>query len=266
MKLLFGFDGTISRREYFTVAAIGVVLKQVVDRVVAAFVFHREWTPVNYVMPMGIPVPLRSIGEHDRLFLVSMLAVAVPFAWVGVAITAKRFRAIGWPAWLVVLFFVPVANVFSFLVAAAWPDHERDSAEGTPSGIARFVPSDGLGAAVFALAATVALGGALVAFVIKVAPLYGWGMFAAIPFLQGALATFISSAHRPRSLGPGLSIALLSVALTAACLLVLAFEGLACILMAAPIGSSLQLSARSLLIRSPAVRAGRGSTQPGSSR
>jgi hypothetical protein len=67
---------------------------------------------------------------------------------------------------------------------------------------------------------------------------YGWGLFAAIPFAQGAIAAFASSIHRERTLRQCMLVALLSIAVTCAALLALAVEGVVCIAMAAPIAAA----------------------------
>ena len=117
---LFSFNGVLSRRDYIAIALIGVLVKHVLDVVVATQMFHHAWTPLNYLIPLGIP--LDQASASDRAFLAVMLALSIPFAWVGMAITVKRFRAIGWPPWTVLFFFVPIANIVSFAVAAAWPE------------------------------------------------------------------------------------------------------------------------------------------------
>jgi hypothetical protein len=214
----------------------GVLLKHGVDLAVAAS-FHRDWTIANYLVPLGVPISLNSASAADQRFLAAMLGVSLPFAWVGLAITVKRFRAIGWPAWLVLLFFVPVANIVSFALASAWPETHGDS-ENHPSSaqwLARIVPRDQFGSAVLALLLTSVVGAAFVAFGANVTGVYGWGVFAGIPFVQGALAALIFGVHARRPLWASISVAMISVGLTALALLALAFEGVMCIVMATPI-------------------------------
>src|SRR5271166_3121707 len=112
VSALFSFGGEISRRGYISVACVGVLAKQLVDLLLAD-AFHRPWDFTHYLMPVGVPVVLGHLTLDDMRFLTVMLAASVPFAWVGLAITAKRFRTIGWPLWLIVLFFVPIANIAS---------------------------------------------------------------------------------------------------------------------------------------------------------
>jgi uncharacterized membrane protein YhaH (DUF805 family) len=109
-QLLFSFSGAMSRRNYVAVAFVGVLLKHILDLIVAGFLFHRLWLPLNYIFPLGAPVSIHSLSGSDSVFVSTMVALSIPFAWVGLAATTKRFRTIGWPLWLVIFFFVPVAN------------------------------------------------------------------------------------------------------------------------------------------------------------
>src|SRR5436309_15568531 len=50
-----------------------------------------------------------------------MLFVSLPFIWIGITLTVRRLRDAGLPLWLVVLFFVPMLNLFLFLVLSVLP-------------------------------------------------------------------------------------------------------------------------------------------------
>jgi uncharacterized membrane protein YhaH (DUF805 family) len=235
VSTLFGFSGTITRRAYVAVALIAVLLKHIIDLSVATFAFHRAWSPLNYFLPLGVPVSIGGLDPGERRFVLSMLAVALPFAWVGVAITVKRFRAIGWPRWLWILFFVPIANVASFLIAAAWPERTPSGGQEQRRWLARFVPQDSFGAATLAAVVSAVLGLACVALGTRVLATYGWGLFAAIPFSEGALAASLYGAHRRRELNESVLVAMCAMLLTLGGLLAVALEGAMCIAMAAPL-------------------------------
>jgi len=234
LRTLFGFSGTISRRAYLLIAFVGVLTKHAVDLIVAVGMFHRAWSPLNYLVPLGMPVTLNALSRSDQVFVATMLAISLPFAWVGVAITVKRFRTIGWPAWLTILFFLPVANIVSFAVAAVWPENiEREGA--APQWLRRFVPRDTLGAAVLAIVLSSVVAVICVALGTRALNSYGWGLFAAIPFAEGAIAAILFGVHERRTLGESVSVALLSVVLTLGALLAVALEGGICTVMAAPL-------------------------------
>ena len=62
------------------------VLKQFLDRAVAAH-FGRGWGPQLYWVTLGIPII--SVKGAERDFLVARAWVAVPFAVIGVWLTAR---------------------------------------------------------------------------------------------------------------------------------------------------------------------------------
>jgi hypothetical protein len=239
LRKLFAFSGAISRLEYAGIACAGVLCKHAIDLGVASGLFHREWTPLNYIVPLGIP--LQNVGPQDGRFLLAMTAIALPFAWIGTAITVKRFRAIGWPLWTVAFFFVPIANVVSFAVAAVWPEPSSAREDTPPTWLMRIVPSDPLGAAILALALTALLSVALVALGTKVLGAYGWGLFAGVPFAQGAIASLLIGVHRRPSAAECILVALISAAVTFAALLAVALEGAVCLLMATPLAIAFTL-------------------------
>jgi hypothetical protein len=64
---------------------------------------------------------------------------------------------------------------------------------------------------------------------------YGWGLFVALPYVMGLAAALIYSTRLPRSLSSCIIVACLSTAILGLSLLALAFEGVVCLIMAAPI-------------------------------
>jgi len=243
---LWSTDGTINRGPYALVGLIGSAIKHNLDRLVAALVFHRAWSLFNYWIPLDQAVRITSLAPADRTFLVSMLMLSLPFIWVGVALTMRRLRAAGLPAWLVVFFFAPYVNLLFFIVLCLYPSQ---SAENTaePSRLQqsrflqRIIPESNWGSAAVALLITSALGGAATQLSVNKLGMYGWGLFVALPFCLGLFSVLLHGYHQPRSLSSCLAVASLSVGLLGAMLLAFAFEGLICLAMAAPIALPLAL-------------------------
>jgi hypothetical protein len=50
-----------------------------------------------------------------------MLLVAMPFIWLGLAMTTRRLRDAGQRVWLAAIFFVPVVNVLFFVALCLLP-------------------------------------------------------------------------------------------------------------------------------------------------
>ena len=240
---LFRPTGTIERGSYALIGVLGFALKHNLDRLLATAVFHRPWTVFNYLVVPDSIGSLSALSRADVGFLAALIAVAVPFIWVGVAQTLRRLRAVGWPLGLVVLFFVPAVNLCLFLILALVPSRSRPDERPAGGALSRFdrsIPDDPLGSAVVALVLTVVFGVAATVFGAQILR-YGWGLFVGLPFAMGFISVLTYGSRRPRSLGACVTVAMLSVVVLGAALFALAIEGLICLVMAAPIALALAL-------------------------
>jgi uncharacterized membrane protein YhaH (DUF805 family) len=244
MKITFSdlwrSSGTVDRGPYALVGLIGFTLKHNLDRLVAAFVFHRPWTLFNYWVPVRNVARVTGLGGGDAVFLATMVVLSLPFVWVGVTLTAKRLRSANLPSALVILFFVPFLNLLFFLFLCLVPARNSDvtQQEAKPpraTFLARVIPESALGSAALSLLFTVPAGLGMAVMSAQLLRNYGWGLFVALPFTMGFAAALIYGVRQPRSLGGCMGVACLSTALLGAALLGLAFEGMLCLLMALPI-------------------------------
>lgn len=270
------------------------VVKYALDFSIAHSLFARTWTPWDYLVtsaPFSALVNLSS----DATFHLTLLGVAIPFIFVGVLLTVARLRAIGWSPWLAVLFFLPVVNLMFFVVLAVTPslplarrvvpaiplsevlaavdvpENGDDSTvvtyghEAPPTGFRRWLP-EGKGASLIVASLLPVPFGMLLTYVaVHLFRDYGWGVFVALPFVQGVLASAIHGARRYRSVGQCLSAALLCGVFTTIATFSLAIEGLGCLVMLLPlaipimliggvVGFSIQASSRAPQVtRAPAA-------------
>jgi uncharacterized membrane protein YhaH (DUF805 family) len=236
---LWRWDGKVDRGKYAAVGLIGVAIKYNVDRVIAASFWGYEHGFLNYWAPLGKAARLSHLSSHDVNFLALLLLFSIPFIWVGVAMTVQRLRDAGQPVWLVALFFVPVINVLFFLTLCTLPPRERsEETEGAPwpgpRGLDRIIPRSPLGSAIASIFLTSALGLIFVTFGTMVIQAYGWGLFVALPFCLGMFSVLVYSYHAPRSFDNCVALSLLPVGLLGVVLILVAMEGLICVLMAAP--------------------------------
>jgi hypothetical protein len=139
----------------------------------------------------------------------------------------------------VALFFVPFLNLLFFLVLCLAPERSPSAMEQQGqqknSWLSRVLPESALGSAAVSILLTVPIGLGLAVLGSQLLANYGWGLFVALPFAMGFAAATIYGLRQPRSLGGCVGVACLSTGLLAAGLLALAFEGMVCIIMAAPI-------------------------------
>ncbi|HKW34919.1 MAG TPA: DUF805 domain-containing protein [Candidatus Acidoferrum sp.] len=240
---LWRWDGRVSRSAYATVGLVGVAIKHNLDRLIASsFLGYKN--SFNYWAPLGKAARLDHLSDTEAKFLAMLLLVSIPFIWVGVAMTVKRLRDAGQPLWLVVLFFVPFVNLLFFLFLCALPRQERpQELEGAPwpgpHGIDSFIPHSKTGSAALSILVTTVLGLGFVLMGTLIIGAYGWGLFVALPFCLGMFSVLLYSYHEPREWFDCLAVALLPVALLGAGLLLIAVEGIICLLMAAPFAVAL---------------------------
>jgi uncharacterized membrane protein YhaH (DUF805 family) len=112
---------TISPGRYFMIGCLLSLIKIPLDWLVATSVFGRPWSPLSYAITGEIG-GLFSLDRNDQSFYATMLALALPFILIGVALTVQRLRDAGWPLWLVAVFFVPMPiNLVFFIVLCLVP-------------------------------------------------------------------------------------------------------------------------------------------------
>jgi uncharacterized membrane protein YhaH (DUF805 family) len=236
---LWRWDGKVSRAKYAAVGLIGVAIKHNLDRLIAASFLGNTKTLFNYWAPLGKAARLDHLSNTEAKFLATLLLFSIPFLWVGVAMTVRRLRDAGQPVWLVVLFFFPVINVLFFLALCVLPPQERSAdTEGAPwpgpGVLSGMIPRSALGSAVLSIFLTTVLGLVFLALGTLVIGAYGWGLFVALPFCLGMFSVLLHSYHAPRDLWACFNVALLPVGVLGVVLILVAMEGVICVLMAAP--------------------------------
>ncbi len=124
-SLLWTWKGVIDRVPYLLTGAVLFLVKFAIDSAIAANVFGRSWSPVNYlVWPNDRVLRVFELDDPERWFSLTMLLVSLPFIWTGVILSLHRLRAVGLPLGLIILFFVPLVNLILFLILALLPSRE----------------------------------------------------------------------------------------------------------------------------------------------
>jgi uncharacterized membrane protein YhaH (DUF805 family) len=240
----WSWRGTVGRANYFAIGALLFAFKHFIDRVIASAVFNLPWSLFNY-WNVGESNDINNVPIDHLRFYATMVAIALPFIWTGLVLTIRRLRDIGWPLWLVFIFFVPFLNILLFLLLSTVPS--RESALVIPENpgprgfFDRVIPRSGFGSAVLGVAVTVLFTIGITSLGVYGLGQYGWGLFVGLPFFLGLSSVLIYGYHEPRSLGRCLLISLLSVGLASAALIALAIEGIICVFMAAPLGAAVAL-------------------------
>jgi hypothetical protein len=238
-------SGTVDRGIYALIGVLGFALKHNLDRLLASYGFHRPWDIFNYWVPVRDVARITELRGTEAEFLGAMVALALPFIWIGVVLTMKRLRSAGLSTQLVALFFIPFLNLLFFLVLCVLPARDVSEAgavvRGKERSLLRVIPESAVGSAAISLLITVPLGFGAALLGTQVLKNYGWGLFVALPFAMGFGAALIYGVRQPRSIGGCIGVACLSVALLGGVLLCLAVEGVVCLIMAIPIALPLAI-------------------------
>ena len=235
------WQSTITRGDYAKWGLLLFAIKYNLDRLVASRFFGAPWYPWNYLVgPRDLAAPA---GRNPAVFLLVLLALSLPFIFWGVTLTLRRLRDAGWPPALVVLFFVPFVNLLFFAFLCVQPSREPPLVNRELSAWWRriLLTDNPSFAAVLGIAASTTLGLGLTVFGTKFLKTYGLGLFVGTPFMMGFFSAFFHSLARPRTWRECAMTASISLLLVGGFLLLLAVEGLVCLLMAAPFGLLLAL-------------------------
>ena len=248
---IWQWEGRVHRGTYFLVGVTAFALKFLLDWAVVTRVFHRSWSLLNYWRPFGAISGIHGLALENRLFAGVMLFLALPFIWLGLAMTVKRLRDAGEPTWLCALFFAPIANLVFFLVLSLKPSvKETLSEEGAPwpgpNFLERWIPRTQAASALVSIGVTALIGFGFTLLGTRVVAQYGWGLFVGLPFCLGLFAVLTHSYHEPRGFGECMTVAILPVAILGSILFFVAIEGAICLAMAAPLASLLALLGGSL--------------------
>ena len=221
--------GSVSRGTYAVVGIVGFALKHNLDRFVASFVFSRRWGIFNYWVPVRDVARITQLPRSEAIFLATMVALSLPFVWLGVTMTMKRLRSAGLPPQRVALFFLPFLNLIFFLVLCLLPEKRFNVARGASpeqavhaqlhpmeqrityagSSAVRILPESALGSAAISLLMTVPIGFATAWLGTQILSNYGWGLFVALPFIMGLAAALTYGARQPRGAGAQIGVACL---------------------------------------------------------
>ncbi|MDB6168761.1 MAG: hypothetical protein JWM88_1625, partial [Verrucomicrobia bacterium] len=227
------WNGTTSRAAYLGWGFALMAIKYNVDRALATAMGAHDWRLGRYWRPSDIPLAFTS--SQDRDLYLTLLYVALPFILAGVILTVRRLRDAGWPLWLTGLFFIPVVNLVFFAALGVAPTRTETSLPPTPPQSFWWKISPPALSAITGIVLAAVLGVPLIYFGTMMLHSYGWGLFVAVPFFMGMFSALVHSASHPRTLGACCGVAALSVALAGLLVLILAIEGLICVLMAAPV-------------------------------
>lgn len=249
MRDLVSFQGSVSRIRILVWGILLATIKYPLDYAVAVYGFDYPWSPLTYFsVRRG---PLLHAADLPQLWL-SLLAVAAPFLWAGVALTVKRLRDSGISPMWSLFFFAPYINYLFFLVLCTLPpkrsvrspdtpsvsadvpgDEQEQGVEGREFG--RLIPHNKIGAFCIAFFAAFSISVASIVLASTFGEQWGLSLFLVAPLSIGFVAQFIVGYHDLRSSRPRFGQIISIAVLTVLSLFWSGREGLPCLIMATPI-------------------------------
>jgi len=240
---LFDFRGQSGRSTFgLTFIFVSLVMHNLF-RLVSANAASRYGSGLNYLLPLSTFFEHRPVSAEEKHLLSIMLWLAIPCLWVAVCVTVKRLHDLGLVWSYAILLFVPAVNVLFFLLLCFVPGlDKREEAEKRGEGFLDSIfPSTKWGSAIVGVFGGATVGTALCWFSVGVVGSYGSVLFLGLPFFMGFLSAWLYGYSEPRNAGECYAVAMGSVFLAGALIVGIAFEGLICVAMAAPLAIPLAL-------------------------
>ena len=251
---LWTFRGRVDRSNYLLVGLALFAMKFFLDYFLAVRCFHLPWDLSRY-FALGTVFDIHGMSENERNLSMALLAVSLPFLWIGIAMSARRLRDAGLPPALAILFVLRPLNWLLIASLVLMRSGEKLSLAAEAQGVPRagtrekeryieggwldpFVSEDAVKRSCGSVTFTVAAALALTDFGVRVLGNYGVGLFIALPIFVGFLPAWIDNYYEARG-SVGIWLSLLAMLIYGVGLLVVAAEGAICLVMAAPLGFGL---------------------------
>ncbi len=245
MKLLASLNTPVTRERYALVGISLMLFKYALDALIAWVFFDKFWSPRKYIIwPDGDTVTLFTLSQYERIFGLTMLALSIPFIIIGTVMTFRRLLSADLPRVLVVLFFVPILNLFLIGLLCLLPAKE----EGLPLGqgedpekpTEKLVPPT-WGVCFRSTVVSCMITVPLAFFGANILQNYGFGLFIGLPFAHGFFSVLSYGWRNPQPFGSCMRVGFYSSVLAFLMLFFLGIEGAICLIMFIPMGLVLSL-------------------------
>jgi uncharacterized membrane protein YhaH (DUF805 family) len=256
LRLWFGLSTSVTRRAYLLTGVALMAVKVVIDNVLAYVAIGRPWSIAAYLAPSYAmkTKDLALTSAEPQWMLVAMVVLTLPFLWIGVSMSVRRAADAGLSPFVGLAFLVPVVNWIAMIVLAALPSSTLsrwtpplaapyratpELAEAPPASLPRRELEPEVKATLLGMLSSLAIGLGMIVVSIYSMKLYGTALFFGTPFVMGLTTSFAYNARVQRSLGVSVALALVTIVMTGAAVLLFAIEGIICLAMAFPIAAAL---------------------------
>jgi hypothetical protein len=237
----------------YAASGFGLMAVKYAVEAVLIYYFAAGWlTPFEFLNPL--------LGERTRLVQAgpewlgwALFVWTLPFVWIAFSMSVRRAANAGLSPWIGLLILVPLVNLAVMLVLAALPDRRQNGAQAhdeeppnyyaAPQTESQYWSSEAVrepqpysrtARLMLSISFAVTIG-AVMAIGVYGLDTYGVSLFFATPLVMGACCAFTYNRPEPQSLAGTTGAVMLSLLVAAGILLVLALEGIICILMAFPL-------------------------------
>ena len=238
--LLTDLRAPVRPRDYLLYGLVLALVKYSGDVAIIWFGAHFFWTPLHYIQSVWSVLTRFSPRQHEWMLLALGLWT-VPFIWAGFTLSARRARNAGLSELSAIWFLVPYANYLLMAALCFRPEAAPAAVPREAAGPDEVKSDSPLAAAALAITAGLSVALGMVALTVMVLSSYGVALFFLTPFIMGAVTTYVLN-RLSRATGPETTTVVLALfGFTAMALLMLAFEGIVCLIMALPIAVALGL-------------------------
>lgn len=238
LHLWFGLGEPVSRATYVASGVGLVVLKYAVEAGLILALTDRWLTPAAFISP-SLALRAEFLDGAPEWLGWGLFLWSMPFIWIALSMSVRRAAAAGLDPWLGATVLLPLVNLATMAVLALLPDRPppATAAGGGTAGI----PA-GLLHTLRAIGAAIATGA--LAFLVSIYAFgsYGAVLFLGTPLVMGMIAGFLYNRPAAQTTWATLALGGGVMVLAGGMLLAFAFEGLICLVMAAPLAMPLAIA------------------------
>src|SRR3954468_4161924 len=231
LRLWFGFGEPVNRGTYFRHGLALTAFKYAIAALLIWRFAGVTWTPLDYLSPLW-STRQQLLRTGPASLLPVLVAIALPFLWIGVSMSMRRALGAGGPPWIALLFFVPVINLLLMAMLSLLPPATRMK---WPVQAPPLAVDDRMKSAMLGVAAALGITLLTVGVGVYLRRSYSTGLFLGVPFTVGYISSHIYNYGHDRPAGQSIVIALASAVIAAGAMVLFAFEGTICTLMALPL-------------------------------
>ncbi len=232
------FFTELARRVRYLVLSLALIASQnlVVWKAMQTFAPESSLDSEFWLTPLRSALEIIGLPPlWGALFFAYFLGVAYILALLAFSLARRTKRGFT----LAVLSVVPVIQLGAIVIHALLPARkEAKDDSGTSNHVAK------------SIVVGVIAGTAIIVLAVLISAVtfgaYGWGLFVMTPFLVGAVTGYLLNSESDLGLPTTLSLSLLAGGLGSLALIVMALEGIVCILLAAPLALPLVMIGASL--------------------